>query len=87
MAATPDGAISDRPPKQKKPSKKKQIIATIVTVVLLIVIFAGIGNALGGFDEAFQQIGDMGTGWLVALGLVALINLMIYPTPYLASTP
>jgi uncharacterized protein (TIRG00374 family) len=80
-------AGAEEPPKQKKPSKKKQIIATIVTIVLLIVIFVGIGNSLGGFDEAFERIGDMATSDLLLLGLAALINLMVYPTPYLASTP
>ena len=88
--STPDDAAEtadDVPPTQKKPSKTKQIIATIVTIVLLIIIFAGIGNALGGFDEAFKRVAEMSTADLFWLSLAALVNLMIYPLPYLASTP
>ncbi len=67
--------------------RRKTIIGAVITLVTLAVVFLGIIPKFGSYEDAWAEIQTMSAASLVALGLAALITILVYVLPYQAAIP
>lgn len=76
--------IGDARPRR---SHRATVITIVVGVVLMVAVFAFLFPKLGDYTQAFQELIAIPPGWLVALGLACLANIVLYPFTATAAIP
>lgn len=88
---TEPGPPSEEPDQPEEPVTagfgKQQIIATIVTLVILVVVFAVVLPQFGDYDQAWEAIQNMSTGWIIALIVATIVVIVVYVWPFQAALP
>ena len=80
------GAVDGAPPIAKV-DRKKQVIAGILTIAVLVFVFIGVFPKFADYGAAWDSIQKMSIGSLIALGVVTVVNVLVYVFPYQAAMP
>ena len=67
--------------------RRKQIIAGIVTIATLAFVFLGVFPKFANYSEAWESMQQMSIAALVVLGIVTVLNIVVYVFPYQAAMP
>ncbi len=65
----------------------KQWVATAVTVLIIVFVFAVVLPSLGDYSEAWTAIKGMSPGWIVALVVLTVGVVAVYPLPFNIALP
>ena len=65
----------------------KQWIATLLTLLVIVFVFAVVFPSLGDYSEAWTAIQGMSTGWVIALVVITVGVVVIYPLPLISALP
>lgn len=82
--ASPAGEAA---PAVAKVDRKKQAIAGVLTIAVLVFVFVGVFPKFADYGAAWDSIQDMSTGSLIALGIITVVNILVYVFPYQAAMP
>jgi len=74
-------------PEKKSGFGKTQWIATIVTILVLILVFVVVFPKFADYQQAWDAIQAMSTGWIVALIVATIILIIVYVWPFQAALP
>ena len=66
---------------------KRQIIATVLTLGVLVLVFAVVFPQFANYQEAWDAIQDMSTGWIVTLLIATIVVIVVYAFPFQAALP
>jgi len=72
-------------PEESSSFGKAQWIATIVTIVVLIIVFAVVFPQFADYQQAWDAIQSMSTGWIVALIFATITLIIVYVWPFQAA--
>lgn len=84
---TADGDEAPAEPPEKAGFGKKQVIGTIVTLLVLVLVFAVVFPQFADYQQAWEAIQNMSTGWIVALIVATVVVIVVYVWPYQAALP
>jgi uncharacterized protein (TIRG00374 family) len=65
----------------------KQWFATLLTLLVIVFVFAVVFPSLGDYSEAWAAIQGMSTGWVIALVVITIGVVVIYPLPLTSALP
>ena len=71
----------------KKGFGKRQIIATVLTLGVLVLVFAVVFPQFANYQEAWDALQDMSTGWIITLIVATVVVIVIYAFPFQAALP
>lgn len=69
----------------KPPSRKRLIITAVLGLVVMIGVFVLLIPQFGDYENAILQLKDMPLGWIIALVVAGILNLVLYPYTVLVS--
>lgn len=72
---------------QKATFGKKQVIATVLTLAVLVIVFAVVFPQFADYQQAWDAIQNMSTGWIIALLVATVFVIIAYVWPYQAALP
>ena len=65
----------------------KQWIATLLTLLVMVYVFAVVFPSMGNYSQAWTAIQGMSMGWVVALIVLTIAVVVIYPYPLIVALP
>lgn len=65
--------------------RRGTVISTIVGLAIPLIVFGVVFPQAMSYDQAIRQIQSFTSGWLMALLLAAVLNVMLYPFPALVA--
>ena len=68
-------------------SRRKQIVGGIVTVAVLVIMFVFVVPQFASYADAWAEIKTMSPGWVVALAVACIVNILVYVWPFLVAVP
>ena len=74
-------------PGAKPRSKRSLIITSVVGLIVMAGVFLLLFPKASSYGEAIAQIQNFSTGWLIALGVAGLLNIVLYPLTVLVAVP
>ncbi len=70
---------------QKKIKPLRLIITAVVGVGVTVAVFVLLIPELGSYQQAFAELGNMSTPWVIALLAAGVVNLAVYPLTVMVS--
>ena len=84
---TTNSETDPQPHNSKSKFGTKQWIATLLTLLVMVFIFAVVFPSMGNYSEAWTAIQGMSMGWVVALIVLTVAVVVIYPFPLIVALP
>lgn len=72
---------------QRAPNKRRLIISGVLGVVVMVAIFAVLYPQLGNYESALSELRDMPSGWVAALIIAGIANILVYPFTVVIAVP